>query len=260
MYDLELFMIAVYCLLADELSPAFCRQYGPPRRAGFAPQVSDPECLAIEVVGQYWGYGKQEDLFERMRTQFKGWFPALADRSTFVRQSANLWQVKAWLQQRLVTLLDGHQPAGQGIDTVPGPICTRARRFRRKIFRTEPVFDFPPPTKGSWAAKDEEYFGFKGGVRMTAYGLIVHADLLQAYGHDSRCRDALLAGIQPGTPVVADSAFLDLAWQQQLQTHEQLVVRTPLRSNMALTEPRQPFVLPKSAHPIRRLIETVYAQ
>lgn len=209
MYDLELFIIAVYCLITDELYPAFCQQYGKPRRAGFEPALSDPECLAIEVVGQYLGYAKQKTLYERMRQQCGAWFPGLQDRSTFVRQAANLWQVKAWLQRQLVHWLESDRAPVQVIDTVPVPICTLARRWQRKIFRTPSVFDFPPPTKGYCAAKDEEYFGFKGGLRITDYGVLVQADLLQAYGHDSQCRDALLAGVRPGTTVVGDKAFLD---------------------------------------------------
>ena len=72
------------------------------------------------------------------------------------------------------------------------PICKVARRYQRRIFRTQDVLEGPPPTKGSCAAKDEAYFGFKGGVRITDYGLIVHAPQVQAYGHDSTCRNALL--------------------------------------------------------------------
>lgn len=260
MYDLDLFVIAIYCLIADELYPALCRQYGPPRRAGFAPALSDPECLTLEVVGQYLGYAKQEDLYEQMRRQYGAWFPALPDRVAFVRQSANLWQIKAWLHRRLVTLLGGDHAPVQIIDTVPVPICKLARRWRRKIFRTEPVLEFPSPTKGYCAAKAEEYFGFKGGLRITEYGLIVQADLLQAYGHDSQCRPALLAGIRPGTTVIGDSAFLDLEEQQTLQAQADVALLTPVKRNMHVEDARKPFVLPSWAHPVRRLIETVQAQ
>ena len=97
----------------------------------------------------------------------------------FTRQSANLWQVKAWLHQHIVTQLAGDRAPLQIIDTLPVPICKVARRFQRRIFRTQDVLEGPPPTKGYCAAKDEAYFGFKGGVRITDYGLIVHAPLVQ---------------------------------------------------------------------------------
>ena len=260
MYDLDLFMIAVYCLIAGDLYPAFCQQYGKPRRAGFEPALSDPECLTIEVVGQYLGYGKQKVLYEQMRNRFGAWFPALTDRVAFVRQSANLWSVKRWLHRQLVGSLHGDQAPVQVIDTVPVPICKLARRWQRKIFRIEPALEFPPPTKGYCAAKDEAYFGFKGGLRITEYGLLVLADLLQAYGHDSQCRDDLLAGVVPGTTVISDAAFLDLAEQQTLHAQAQVDLLTPVKRNMRVEEARKPFVLPACAHAVRRLIETVAAQ
>ncbi len=169
MYNLELFAIVVYCLIAEELYPNFCQRYGKPRRAGFSPTLSDAECLTIEIVGQFLGYPNQKQLFERMRERFGAWFPDLKDREAFVRQSANLWQVKVVLHQQLVERLGGHHAPCQIIDTMPLPICHLARRWRRKIFKTDPVFDFPQPTKGYCAAKKEDYFGFKG-VDLTRFG------------------------------------------------------------------------------------------
>jgi hypothetical protein len=260
MYDLEMFVIAVYCLVTEVLYPSFCQRYGTPRRAGFEPALSDEECLTIELVGQFLGYATQKQLYERMHERFGEWFPALTDRVAFVRQSANLWQVKACLQQDLVHRLGGDQCPCQIIDTLPIPLCKVTRRFQRRIFRTDPVFDFPQPTKGYCAAKEEEYFGFKGGLRITDYGLIVHAPLLQAYGHDSQCRDQLLVGVPAYTLVLADAAFLDLEWQQQCQQHQHIRILTPIKSNMEPTPDRNPFILKRLGNSLRRLIETVYAQ
>ena len=123
MYNLELFVIAVYCLIAEELYPSFCQRYGNPRRAGFSPTLSDAECLTIEIVGQFLGYPNQKQLFERMRERFGVWFPDLKERASFVRQSANLWQVKAVLHQQVVERLGGHHAPCQIIDTLPLPIC-----------------------------------------------------------------------------------------------------------------------------------------
>ena len=80
MYKVEDFVIIIYCLIEDELYPAFCRQHGLPRRAGFLPALSDSECLAIELVGQYLGYASQKQLYEQMHDRWSAWFPALKDR------------------------------------------------------------------------------------------------------------------------------------------------------------------------------------
>ena len=63
----------------------------------------------------------------------------------FVRQSANLWHVKAWMQQMAVAYLQGHLAPCQIIDKLPLPICKLARRHTRKIFTTEPIFAFSSP-------------------------------------------------------------------------------------------------------------------
>ena len=219
MYKVEDFVITIYCLIEDDLYPAFCQQHGLPRRAGFPPALSDSECLTVELVGPYLGYTSQKQLYEQMHDHWGGWFPALHCRVAFTRQCANLWQVKAWMHQHLVERLGGDQAPCQIIDTLPVPICHPARRFQRRIFRTESVGGFPAPTLGYCAAKDEPYFGFKGGVRITDYGLIVHAPLLPAYGHDSTLCDPLLAGLETPTHVLGDAAFIGLDRQQQLQHH-----------------------------------------
>jgi len=260
MYSLELFVIAIYCLIEDELYPQFCHQHGRPRSAGFAPALSDSECLTLEVVGHYLGYGTQKALYEYAQERFGAWFPGLRDRSAFVRQSANLWQVKTWMHQHIVQRVGGHQAPIQIIDTLPVPICKLARRFQRRIFRTESVLSPLRPTKGYCATQDQDYFGFKGGLRITEYGLIIHAPLLQAYGHDSTCREALLTGVPPTTQVIGDAAFLDLQRQQELKACSHITLLTPLKSNMKPTPQRQPFILPKRGRRLRRLIETVYAQ
>jgi hypothetical protein len=177
MYSLELFVIVIYSLIEDELYLHSCQKYGPPRRAGFAPALSDIECLTLEMVGHYLGYTTQKQLLGRMHERFGAWFPGLRDRGAFTRPSANLWQVKTWMHQHIVDQLGGHHASLQVIDTMPLPICKLARRFSA-IFRTESVLDCPRPTKGYCAAKKEEYFGCKGGLRITDYGLIVHVPLL----------------------------------------------------------------------------------
>ena len=259
MYKVEDFVIIIYCLIEDELYPAFCRHHGLPRRAGFLPALSDSECLAIELVGPYLGYASQKQLYEQMHDRWSTWFPALKDRVAFTRQCTNLWQVKAWMHHHLVDRLGGYQAPCQIIDTLPLPICQAARRFQRRIFRTESVGPCPAPTQGYCAAKDEVFLGFKGGLRITDYGLIVHAPLLPAYGHDSTCCEPLLAGLQTPTQGIGDAAFLALDRQQELQQHH-IHLLTPLKRNMQPTQARKPFIAPAWAQRLRRRIETVYAQ
>ncbi len=106
MYSLAHFVVAIYCLIEDELYPRFCQQQGRPRRAGFPPALSDSECLTIEMVGHYLGYSTQRQLFKQMRALFGAWLPGLRDRGAFARQSD--------YQHRVVLLL-----SSQSISTIP---------------------------------------------------------------------------------------------------------------------------------------------
>ena len=110
---------------------------------GVPPALSDSECLTVELVGQHLGYTSQKQLYEQMHDRWRAWFPALQDRIAFTRQYANLWQVKAWMHHHLVERLGGDQAPYQIIDTLPVPICHTARRFQRRIFRTESVGGSP---------------------------------------------------------------------------------------------------------------------
>ena len=134
------------------------------------------------------------------------------------------------MQQMVVSRLQGHQAPCQIIDTLPLPICKLARGHTRKIFRRQPVFEFPAPSKGFCAAKQEAYFGFKGGLRITDYGLIVHAPILKAYGHDKNCREALMDGtweIQPSWPMLPLWIW---EWQKTCFDTYRIRIKTPIKS------------------------------
>ncbi len=86
--NLNTFIIIIYCLIDDWLAtqPKY-------RRRGPQPTLSDSELLTIEVVGSFLGHDTDKKLFLYFQQHYSHWFPALAQihRTTFVRQSANLW-------------------------------------------------------------------------------------------------------------------------------------------------------------------------
>ena len=250
MFDEALFIIAVYCVIDDlyrQLYP------GSVRHRGFAPQLSDVEALTIVIVGEYLGLGDDKAIFEYFYKHYRDWFPALSDRTLLVRQWANLWQVEQAIWQALVRRSGADRSAIQVIDTLPVPICKIKRYKRRRIFCDDLLLE---PEVGYCASKDWYYFGFKGGVRIAANGMIVHAPLLPARSHDSQHTDALLIGAPAGTVALADKAFLDEDKQTALQEAYGLRLLTPLRAGMQATA----FVLPEGLKGLRQLIETVNGQ
>ena len=250
MFDEALFIIAVYCLIEDVYHQLYPHGV---RHRGFTPQLSDVEALTIVIIGEYLSLRDDKAIFEYFYKHYRAWFPALSDRTLLVRQWANLWQVEQAIWQVLVRRSGADRSAIQVIDTVPVPICKVKRYKRRHIFCDDVLLE---PEVGYCASKDWYYFGFKGGVRIAANGMIVHAPLLMARPHDSQHTDALLAGTPAGTLTLADKAFLDQNKQTALQEDHDLRLLTPLRAGMRPTA----FMLPDILKGLRQLIETVNGQ
>jgi hypothetical protein len=96
--DATTLLITVYCLIDEWLAGRRLRQRGP------NPILADSEVLTIECVGEFWGIDTDKGLYEHFCRSWGDWFPALGrvHRTTFVRQAANLWAVKAQLRQQLL--------------------------------------------------------------------------------------------------------------------------------------------------------------
>jgi hypothetical protein len=88
----------------------------------------------LECVGEFWGIDTDKGLYEHFRGHYRDWFPALGriHRTTFTRQAANLWAVKAQLRQQLLSQV-GFDPQVSILDSFPMPVCRfgRADRCRR---------------------------------------------------------------------------------------------------------------------------------
>lgn len=184
--DRDTFIITVYCLVEEHYRSltAAC----PIRHGGFAPQLSAVEVITMLICGEFFKLPRDTDLFAYFRAHYQHFFPALTDRTLFVRQAANLWPLQAALQRRLVRMSRPAADPVQVIDTLPRPVCTDTRGGRRDHC-------FPGQADyGYWAAKQLPYYGFKLGLRITRGGLITHSPFLAARPHDIQFLDALVDG------------------------------------------------------------------
>lgn len=131
--NLDTLIINIFCLIDDELK----RLHEPPpwRRRGFAPQLSDAEVICLETVGELLGLATDTAVFSYFRRHYADWFPALGQvhRTTFARQSANLWRVKERLWQALLPAEHSWQLAR--LDSFPVSLCLFARSSRCRLFR-----------------------------------------------------------------------------------------------------------------------------
>ena len=123
--DATTLLITVYCLIDEWLAGRRLRQRGP------QPILADSEVLTIECVGEFLGIDTDKGLYQHFRRHYQDWFPALGrvHRTTFVRQAANLWAVKAQLRQQLLGQVS-FDPAISILDSFPMPVCRFGRADR----------------------------------------------------------------------------------------------------------------------------------
>ena len=174
--DLDTLIISVYCLIDDTLKSLFAGKRL--RQRGFEPTLSDSEVLTVEVVGEYLGLSQDKALFSYFRQHYAHFFPGLGrvHRTTFVRQAANLWQVKERVWQRLLDSIR-HDPAFTLVDSFPLPVCQFARAYRCHRFRGEAAF-------GKDILSRQTFYGFRVHVRLSWPGLITRFVIAPANVHE----------------------------------------------------------------------------
>jgi hypothetical protein len=241
--DRDTFIITVFCLVSDLYAHVVRER--PVRHGGFAPALSDAEVITIEICGEYFKHQTDKDLYDYVAAHYRHFFPRLPNRSLFVRQAANLWQVKTALWQLIVERSGQGASPVQVIDTMPLPVCTYTRARRDRCFKT--LADY-----GHCAAKKLDYYGFKLGLRVSSVGMITHFPLLSARAHDVNHTNALVEGFSGLCP--ADKGFIDPFRQPLLLDRYGVKVVTPAKSNM--TEQHPPALL-RFCRRIRKIVETV---
>jgi hypothetical protein len=87
--------------------------------------------LTIEGVGEFLGIDTDKGLYDHFRRHWGDWFPGLSrvHPTTFTRQAANLWAVKAQLRQQLLGQV-GFDPAISILDSFPMRVCRFGRAYR----------------------------------------------------------------------------------------------------------------------------------
>lgn len=163
--SLDEFIIACFCLIDDALPLITGGKRL--RQAGPEPKLSDSEVITMEVVGSSLGLTQDKALFGHFQRHYRHFFPALQqmDRTTFVRQAANLWAVKErlwkWLREEQVTC----DPELAMIDSFVLPICRFARAKRSRLFRGEAAYGWDHTQK-------QTFYGFRLHARVCWPGVI----------------------------------------------------------------------------------------
>ena len=86
--DRDTFIITVYCVVVEHYQ--LVKDKYLLRRGGFPPALTDPEVITMEICGAYFKLHTDKDLFDYFHSHYHHFFPNLRDRSSFVRQAADL--------------------------------------------------------------------------------------------------------------------------------------------------------------------------
>jgi hypothetical protein len=243
--DLDTFIIAVFCVLDEAIPRVTSGQRL--RERGPAPTLADSEVLTMEVVGEYLGLVQDSAVFAYFRQHYAHFFPALArlHRTTFVRQAANLWQLKERLWQDVLRRVP-HDEQFAIIDSFPLPVCQFARAHRCRRFRAEAAF-------GKDTLVRQTFYGLRVHVRLEWPGVITRFGIAAANVHELRVLPALTEATQ-GT-LVGDRNY----WAPKVAAEWQprgVELLAPYRKATQDPHPRWSAQLSR----VRYRIDTVFGQ
>lgn len=215
--DISTFIVSLFAFIDDwfKVENLKLRQRGP------EPTLHDSEVLTIEVVGAFLGMSTDKEVFNYFRRHWADWFPGLRHihRTTYVRQSANLWQVKALLWQNLL----GHivmDPAFSIIDSFPLPVCRFARANRCRRLREISAY-------GHDEVARQTFFGVRAHLRVCWPGVIVGLGIAPANVHDTTIAEEMLTDVFGWA--LGDRNYWNPELRQRLKEHE-LDLLAPFKS------------------------------
>ena len=111
-------------------------------------------------------------------------------RTTFTRQAANLWAVKAQLRQQLLGQVS-FDPQVSILDSFPMPVCRFGRAYRCRRLAGLAAF-------GRDEGAKQTFYGVRAHLRVCWPGVIVDGHLAPANLHDLTVADDLLADATAG--------------------------------------------------------------
>lgn len=218
------------------------------RKRGPRPQLSDAEIITMEIVGESLGMDCDKAIHRYFRDHWRHLFPRLGDRTTFLRQAANLWRVKQQIREDLLKRL---LPLGSLVsitDGFPMPVCGFRRAYFSSIFKG-------CATYGYCAAKNFHYYGLKGYLLIDQSGAVLDFGVAPANIDEREMLLEIRNGI--AKDVLGDKGFICNEMLKEEFKAADILLHTPLRSNM---KDDRPAAVVKNLNNRRRLIETVIGQ
>lgn len=240
--DLEDYIVHIFCEVDD-----FMRVFFPARslrERGPLPELTDSEVLTIEIVGEKMGFETDKKIFKFFKKFYRTFFPKLRGRESFLRQAANLWQVKAVLWRRLT---GRYADTLHVVDSLPMHVCRFARAKGSRLFRGIAAY--------GKELGQQTFYGFRLHLKINSLGMINAFDLTPANVHDVRMVQEL-AQHDSGV-LLGDRGYISQDLQTELQQSQELTLCVPAQQKNPLKLAPTQIRFYKR---LRRKIETVGSQ
>ena len=241
--------IADYIVKVFVMTDDFCKIYYPARKLrtrGPLPKLADSEVITMELVGEYLTLHSDEAIYNYFDQHWHSWFPNLPDRSNFVRQCANLWDVKQCFFEHISHFQDRYL---QILDSMPIEVCKFVRARRTKQFKQSAAY-------GKWFG--QTFFGFRLHLKITDFGMIRSFILAPANEHDIGFTEPLLDDDRGGW-TLGDKGYRSKDLQQKLWEDRKMYFHTSVR-RVDKKESPLPKETIRTLTGKRRLIDTVAGQ
>jgi hypothetical protein len=84
------------------------------------PTLTEEEVITMAICGEYFKCGTDKNGYTYFRAHYRHFYPRLTDWTLFVRQAANLWQVKTALPAILILTILGQPVVSMALRTTIG--------------------------------------------------------------------------------------------------------------------------------------------
>jgi hypothetical protein len=219
------------------------------RSRGPTPELCDSEVLTIEVAGEFLGLDTNQGLYEHFRRYHVAEFPPLArvDRTTFLRQAANLWRVKQLLHARLLRRLPAGDDPLSIVDSFALHVCRFTRARKCKLFKGQAAYGFD-------AAEHHHFYGFRVHLRCSCQGACLAVELAPGNVADLPMVHELAPA--PGGAMLGDRNYWSPQDREALACEQGVRLLAPFRKRATDPTPLLSTLMGR----LRERIETVNGQ
>jgi IS5 family transposase len=196
-------------------------------RPGPKPQFSDSEVITLSLLGEMF-IDSADAWYGYVAKNHAHLFPKLISASRVHRRTKDLQLLVEMIRQKWAIALQVCNETDFVMDSMPLPVCKRARAGRNDRWAMEYNIDLAD-FFGHCASKKEDIFGFKLHLLVTKQGIPAHYVLAPASEHDVVVATNLLESYRSNIEVAADKGYVGLL--KRLQNPEQHHIIIQARQN-----------------------------